>query len=83
VRNALLPIVTGLALAIGNIIGGSIVLEQAFSYPGVGGVVSAAITQRDYFVISGVAFFMILSSAFSMLVVDLLYPLIDPRVRYQ
>ncbi len=83
VRNALLPVVTGLAMAIGGIIGGSTILEQAFSYPGVGGVIGGAIGTRDYFVISGAAFFMILSSAAAMLVIDLLYPLIDPRVRYQ
>jgi peptide/nickel transport system permease protein len=75
-------VVTALALAIGRIISGSTVLESAFSYPGIGGVISGAITSRDYFVISGAAFFMILSSALAMLAVDLLYPLIDPRVRY-
>ncbi|MGC9350309.1 MAG: ABC transporter permease [Anaerolineae bacterium] len=83
VRNALLPVVTGLAMAIGRIIGGSTILENSFSYPGVGGVIGGAINQRDYFVISGAAFFMILSSATAMLIIDLLYPLIDPRVRYQ
>jgi peptide/nickel transport system permease protein len=83
VRNALLPIVTGLALAIGGILGGSIILEQTFSYPGIGLVIGSAISSRDYFVISGAAFFMILSSAFALLIVDLVYPLIDPRVRYQ
>ena len=81
--NALLPVITGLALAIGRIISGSPILETSFSYPGIGSVVGAAINGRDFFVISGAAFFMILSSAFSMLVVDLIYPLIDPRVRYQ
>lgn len=83
VRNALLPVVTGLALAIGLIISGSPILETAFSYPGIGSVISAAINQRDYFVISGAAFFMILSSALALLIVDFVYPLIDPRVRYR
>ncbi len=83
VRNALLPVITGLALAIGGIISGSPILESTFSYPGIGSVVAEAIASRDYFVISGAAFFMILSSATALLVVDLLYPLIDPRVRYQ
>jgi peptide/nickel transport system permease protein len=83
VRNALLPVITALAMAIGGIISGSTLLESAFSYPGVGSVVGAAIGQRDYFVISGAAFFMILSSALALLLVDLMYPLIDPRVRYQ
>ncbi|MBN1875341.1 MAG: ABC transporter permease [Anaerolineae bacterium] len=83
VRNALLPVVTGLAMAIGSIISGSTILESTFSYPGIGGVIGTAISTRDYFVISGAAFFMILSSALAMLAVDLLYPLIDPRVRYQ
>jgi len=83
VRNALLPVITALAMAIGGIISGSTILETSFSYPGIGSIVSAAISTRDYFVISGAAFFMILSSALAMLAVDLLYPLIDPRVRYQ
>ena len=83
VRNALLPVVTGLAMAIGGIISGSTILESTFTYPGLGSVVQGAIGARDYFVISGAAFFMILSSASAMLAVDLLYPLIDPRVRYQ
>jgi peptide/nickel transport system permease protein len=82
VRNALLPVVTALAMAIGSILSGSTILESTFSYPGIGGVISGAINARDYFVISGAAFFMILSSALAMLAVDLLYPLIDPRVRY-
>lgn len=83
VRNALLPVVTALALAIGGIISGSTILESTFSYPGIGSIVAGAISSRDYFVISGAAFFMILSSATAMLFVDLLYPLIDPRVGYQ
>jgi peptide/nickel transport system permease protein len=83
VRNALLPVITGFALAIGRIISGSPILETSFSYPGIGSVIGGAINQRDYFVISGAAFFMILSSAFSLFIVDLLYPLIDPRVRYR
>ncbi len=83
VRNALLPVVTALAMAIGGIISGSTILESTFSYPGIGSIVAGAISSRDYFVISGAAFFMILSSATAMLAVDLLYPLIDPRVRYQ
>jgi peptide/nickel transport system permease protein len=83
VRNALLPVITGFALAIGQIISGSPILETAFSYPGIGGVIGGAIAQRDYFVISGAAFFMIFSSALSLLIVDFIYPLIDPRVRYR
>ena len=83
VRNALLPVVTALAMAIGSIISGSTILERTFSYPGVGGIIGGAIAQRDFFVISGAAFFMIISSALAMLAIDLLYPLIDPRVRYQ
>ncbi len=74
VRNALLPVVTALAMAMGQIISGSTILERTFSYPGIGGIVGAAIGQRDFFVISGAAFFMILSSALAMLAVDLLYP---------
>ncbi|GAA4993925.1 ABC transporter permease [Actinopolymorpha pittospori] len=81
-RNALLPQVTHLALSIGHIVSGSIIVEVVFGYPGVGVLLFNAITGEDYFVIYGVVFIVVLAIALSTLIVDLLYPLLDPRIAY-
>jgi|688.fasta_scaffold132741_3 peptide/nickel transport system permease protein len=83
VRNAILPQVTALALSLGTIISGAIVVEVVFSYPGVGTVLSNAIRGFDWFVIQGVVFLVILTVAFTMLIIDLIYPLLDPRINYR
>ncbi len=83
IRNALLPQVTGLAVSMGLIIGSSILIETVFNYPGIGYLTFTAIGNRDYFVINGTVFVMILAAAVSLMIVDLIYPLIDPRIRYQ
>jgi peptide/nickel transport system permease protein len=82
-RNALLPQVTRLAVALGSILSGAVLVEAMFSYPGLGGVLVAAINGKDYFVIQGIVLMLILSLALSLLVVDLIYPLVDPRIRYR
>jgi len=83
VRNAILPQVTALALSLGTIISGAIVVEVVFSYPSVGTVLSNAIRGFDWFVIQGVVFLVILTVAFTMLIIDLIYPLLDPRINYR
>lgn len=83
VRNAILPQVTALALSLGTIISGAIVVEVVFSYPGVGTVLSNAIRGFDWFVIQGVVFMVIITVAFTMLIIDLVYPLLDPRINYR
>jgi peptide/nickel transport system permease protein len=80
-RNALLPQVTGLALHIGYIAAGAVLVERVFQYPGLGNLLFAAIQQNDYFVIYGVVFILVVMIAGLMLLVDVLYPLLDPRVR--
>ncbi len=82
VRNALLPQITGLAVSLGLIIGSGVLVETIFSYPGIGSLTFAAINAKDYFVINGTVFIMVLLAVFSLFVVDLIYPLIDPRIRY-
>jgi peptide/nickel transport system permease protein len=79
-RNALLPQVTGLALHIGYIATGSVLVERVFQYPGLGNLLFAAIQKNDYFVIYGVVFILVVMIAVLMLLVDLLYPLLDPRI---
>ncbi len=82
-RNALLPQVTALAIDLGRMISGAILVEIIFNYPGVGEVLFNALRDADYFVIQGVVMFIIVSVALATLIVDLLYPLLDPRIRYQ
>ena len=81
-RNALLPQTTGLALYLGTFVSNLILVEIVFSYPGVGGLFVLAITQNDYPVISGVAFILIVGIAVAAFVIDMIYPLLDPRIRY-
>ena len=81
-RNALLPQVTQLALALGAVFGGTVLVEAMFSYPGIGTLLFAAIAGKDYFVIQGIVLMLILASAGALLIIDLIYPLLDPRIRY-
>ncbi|MFZ0218089.1 MAG: ABC transporter permease [Candidatus Dormiibacterota bacterium] len=83
VRNALLPQLTGLAVALGTAVSGAILVEVVFNYPGVGFLLFQAISQKDYFTIQGVVLVLIATLASTLFIVDLVYPLIDPRVRYE
>lgn len=82
-RNALLPQVTGLALALGTVITSALVVEQMFALPGLGRVLDAAIRANDFFVIYGVVLFVTIAVATLMVFVEFLYPLLDPRVRHE
>ena len=82
-RNALLPQVTSLAISLGSILSGAVLVEVIFNYPGLGGILFLAISGKDYFVIQGIVLMLILALALSLFVVDLVYPLLDPRIRYQ
>ncbi len=79
-RNALLPIVTLIALSLGFIIGGAITIEYVFSYPGIGLETVEAIDQRDWPLLQAIFLLLTLSVIFCNLVADLLYVKIDPRV---
>ncbi len=81
-RNAMLPQVTGLALAVGSVVTSGIVIESQFNLPGVGSVLSNAIRANDFLVIYGVVLFITISVATMMILVELLYPLLDPRIRH-
>ncbi len=83
VRNAILPQVTHLALSLGTIVSGSIIVEVVFGYPGVGTLLFKAVTGQDYFVVYGIVFIVVLAIASTTLVIDLVYPLIDPRITYR
>jgi len=79
-RNAMLPIVTLVALSIGYVIGGAITIEYVFSYPGIGLATVEAINQRDYPVLQGAFLLLTLSVILFNLIADLLYFKLDPRV---
>lgn len=82
-RNALLPQATALALSLGYIVSGAVLVEVVFGFPGVGTVLYQAIRQFDYFLIYGVVMMLIFAIGLAMLIMDFLYPLLDPRITYQ
>ncbi|MEZ4710205.1 MAG: ABC transporter permease [Caldilineaceae bacterium] len=83
VRNAILPQITGMALVLGNIFSGAVLVEIIFQYPGIGSMLWRAIRETDYFVVQGVVFFSIVAIGLATLILDLIYPLIDPRISYE
>ncbi|CAM3501299.1 glutathione ABC transporter permease GsiC [Bordetella sputigena] len=82
-RNALIPVVTMMGLQFGFLLGGSIVVETVFSWPGLGALLVDAVTQRDYPVIQGLVLLFSLEFILINLVVDVLYGVINPSIRYK
>ena len=80
-RNALVPLVTAVGTSLGHLIGGAAVVETVFVWPGIGRSLVEAILQRDYPVIAGIVLYSGAVFAVISLVVDLLYAVIDPRIR--
>jgi len=80
-RNALLPQVTGLALSLGQVVGGALITEVIFAYPGLGWLIFNSIRGLDFPVIQGSVLLLIVAVATVNLAIDLLYPLLDPRIR--
>jgi ABC-type dipeptide/oligopeptide/nickel transport systems, permease components len=80
-RNAMLPQVTGLALSIGTMIGGALVAEIIFSYPGLGSTMYQGVTMADYPLISAATLVITIMVLISTFVLDIVYGLIDPRVK--
>ena len=81
-RNAVLPQVTGLALQLGVIVAGALTTEIIFSYPGIGYILLEAILHEDYFLIQGCFLFIILGVLLANFFIDIIYVIIDPRIRY-
>jgi peptide/nickel transport system permease protein len=79
--NCLLPVITVIGLNAAALIAGAVVIEAVFGLPGIGGVLSSAVNERDYTVIQGVALVTAVAVITINLVTDLLYALVDPRVR--
>jgi peptide/nickel transport system permease protein len=80
-RNAMLPQVTGLALAIGTIMGGALVAEIIFSYPGLGTTLLTGVLGQDYPLISGATLVITLMVLISTFTIEILYGFIDPRIK--
>ncbi|MEL6584545.1 MAG: ABC transporter permease [Pseudomonadota bacterium] len=83
IRNAILPQITAFALKIGLLVAGQVLVERIFAYNGMGKLLYDAILDQDFPVIQGVSYVIILMTAVSVFLVDLVYPFIDPRIRHE
>ena len=83
IRNAILPVVTVVGLQFGNLLSGTVVIETVFSRPGIGRLLVNSILAKDYLTVQAIILFIALLYAFTNLLIDLLYPLIDPRIVYR
>lgn len=82
-RNAFIPILTLMGLSVGNLLGGTIIVEQIFVIPGVGRLMMTAILDKDYLVVQDVVFVVAVAIILSNLAVDVLYGFVDPRIRIE
>ncbi|WP_026485748.1 ABC transporter permease [Caldanaerobius polysaccharolyticus] len=80
-KNAMLPQITGLALSLGTMVGGALVTEIVFSYPGIGYALFNAITSQDFPLISGCTLLITTAVLIANFVVDIIYGLVDPRIK--
>ncbi|HMV28314.1 MAG TPA: ABC transporter permease, partial [Anaerolineales bacterium] len=80
-RNAMLPQVTGLALSVGTMVGGALVAEIVFSYPGLGTTLLRAVLGQDYPLISASTLIITVMALFANFIIEILYGLIDPRIK--
>ncbi|MBX3082575.1 MAG: ABC transporter permease [Anaerolineae bacterium] len=83
VRNAILPQITAFAITLGTLVAGQTLVEYVFTYQGMGTIIFNAITTQDFPVIQGTTFILIVMTSLAVLIIDLVYPLIDPRISYE
>jgi peptide/nickel transport system permease protein len=81
-KNALIPVITVLGIQMGYLLGGSVIIEQIFSLPGIGRLTLQAITNRDYILMQGSILFVAGGFVMINLIVDIIYALINPQIRY-
>ena len=81
-RNCYLPLITGLGINLGFIFNGNVLVEQLFAYPGIGYLFVTAVQQLDYNTIQGIVALAIFGVLTANLILDLLLPVLDPRVKY-
>ncbi|MDP2948992.1 MAG: ABC transporter permease [Chloroflexota bacterium] len=82
-RNAILPATTSLAMSLGHVVTGAVLVEMIFAYPGIGHQLYRAIGAKDYTVIQGIIVVLVVWLAVTLFIMDLIYPLIDPRITYR
>ncbi len=83
IKNALIPVITLIGLQLPILVGGSVIIENIFNLPGVGRLMLTALNDRDYPVVSGINLFFAAVVMAINLLIDLIYPYLDPRVRYE
>jgi ABC-type dipeptide/oligopeptide/nickel transport system permease component len=81
-RNALIPVVTVFGLTLGGLLGGAVILENVFAWPGLGTLAVSAVTNRDFPVVQGTTFFFAVILIGANLLVDISYAFLDPRIHY-
>jgi peptide/nickel transport system permease protein len=82
-RNSILPQITALTLALGGIFNGALLTEILFSYPGMGLLMRSAAGRGDFNMLYGTITMSVFAVATAALIIDLLYPIFDPRIRYR
>ncbi|HSV32326.1 MAG TPA: ABC transporter permease [Atribacteraceae bacterium] len=82
-RNAMLPQITQLTLALGQVFSGVLIVEMVYSYPGMGLLLYRAVTRGDFNLVMGITVLSILTITTAVFIMDLLYPLFDPRIRHR
>jgi peptide/nickel transport system permease protein/oligopeptide transport system permease protein len=82
-RNSLIPVVTYIGIDIGTLMGGAIITERVFNIPGVGGLIYTSLSQQDSTVVIAVVTMLVLVFLIANLIVDVLYAVLDPRIRYE
>jgi peptide/nickel transport system permease protein len=80
-RNAMLPQITGLALSVGTMVGGALVAEIIFSYPGLGSTILTAVRGQDYPLVSATTLIITLMVLSANFIIEILYGIIDPRIK--
>ena len=83
IKNALIPVITLIGLQLPILVGGSVIMENIFNLPGLGRLIVVALDDRDYPVVAGVNLFFATGVVGFNLLIDLIYPYLDPRVRYE
>jgi peptide/nickel transport system permease protein len=83
VKNALIPVVTLIGLQLPILVGGAVIMENIFNLPGIGRLLVNALNDRDYPMVSGINLFFATGVVLLNLLIDLIYPYLDPRVRYE
>ena len=81
-RNALIPVITVLGLTFGNLLGGAVLTETIFARLGIGQMYVEAVLQKDFTLVQGTTLFIALSYVLINILIDILYMVVDPRIRY-